>query len=59
MADTFNLSWKIAHVLQKKAHPKLLKSYETERAQVAAELIEYDQKVSSLHTLHPTPTLKI
>jgi phenol 2-monooxygenase len=45
MADTFNLAWKLAHVLQGKAHPSILKTYESERAEVAAELIEFDRKV--------------
>lgn len=48
MADTFNLSWKLAHVLQKKADPNILKTYEVERAQVANQLIEFDQKVDHL-----------
>lgn len=53
MADTFNLSWKIAHVLQGKAHPKILDTYEIERAQVAAELIEFDQKFAALFSGKP------
>ncbi|MBW0476402.1 hypothetical protein O181_016117 [Austropuccinia psidii MF-1] len=53
MADTFNLTWKLAHVLQKKADPKILKSYEIERAQVAAELIEFDQKFARLFSGKP------
>lgn len=53
MADTFNLAWKLAHVLQKKAHPSILKTYEIERAQVAAELIQFDQKVAKSFTSFP------
>lgn len=53
MADTFNLAWKLAHVLQKKAHPSILKTYEIERAQVAAELIQFDQKFARLFSGKP------
>ncbi|EGG02844.1 uncharacterized protein MELLADRAFT_38407 [Melampsora larici-populina 98AG31] len=53
MADTFNLAWKLAHVLQKKAHPKILETYETERSKIARELIIFDQKLSSLFSGKP------
>ncbi|KAI8460132.1 FAD binding domain-containing protein [Phakopsora pachyrhizi] len=46
MADTFNLSWKLAHVLQKKAKIEILSTYEVERSQIAAELIEFDNKLA-------------
>lgn len=49
MADTFNLAWKLAHVLQQKSHPDILKTYESERGRVAAELIEFDRKVRITH----------
>ncbi|KAH9817225.1 FAD binding domain-containing protein [Melampsora americana] len=53
MADTFNLAWKLAHVLQKKADPKILETYETERSKIAHELIVFDQKLSSLFSGKP------
>ncbi|KAA1128931.1 hypothetical protein PGTUg99_006310 [Puccinia graminis f. sp. tritici] len=53
MADTFNLTWKLAHVLQKTAHPSILKTYEIERSQVANELIEFDQKFARLFSGKP------
>lgn len=53
MADTFNLAWKLAHVLQKKADPKILETYETERSKIARELIIFDQKLSSLFSGKP------
>ncbi|PLW21455.1 hypothetical protein PCANC_04976 [Puccinia coronata f. sp. avenae] len=53
MADTFNLAWKLAHVLQGKAHPSILKTYESERAEVAAELIEFDRKFARLFSGKP------
>ncbi|KAI8460134.1 FAD binding domain-containing protein [Phakopsora pachyrhizi] len=46
MADTFNLSWKLAHVLQGKAKIEILSTYEVERSQIAAELIEFDNKLA-------------
>ncbi|KAG0140008.1 hypothetical protein CROQUDRAFT_84681 [Cronartium quercuum f. sp. fusiforme G11] len=53
MADTFNLTWKIAHVLQRKSDPKILSTYEIERSQVASELIEFDQKFAALFSGKP------
>jgi 2-polyprenyl-6-methoxyphenol hydroxylase-like FAD-dependent oxidoreductase len=37
--DAFNLAWKLAYVLQGKAHPSLLDSYQTERHPVAESLL--------------------
>ncbi|KAH9817246.1 FAD binding domain-containing protein [Melampsora americana] len=53
MADTFNLAWKLAHVLQKKADPKILSTYEVERSKLAHELITYDRKYSALFSGKP------
>lgn len=53
MADTFNLTWKLAHVLHKKAHPDILKTYEVERADVASQLIRFDHKLSRLFSGRP------
>ncbi|KAH9821518.1 FAD binding domain-containing protein [Melampsora americana] len=53
MSDTFNLTWKLAHVLQGKAHPKILRTYESERAPLGAELIEVDRKISGLFSGRP------
>ncbi|EGG06190.1 uncharacterized protein MELLADRAFT_36236 [Melampsora larici-populina 98AG31] len=53
MSDTFNLTWKLAHVLQGKAHPDILKTYESERAPLGAELIEVDRKLSGLFSGRP------
>ena len=46
MADTFNLTWKLAHVIQGRADPSILRTYHSERSQVAADLIEFDHKAS-------------
>ena len=37
--DGFNLAWKLALVLQGKAHPRLLDSYNDERQPVAAQIV--------------------
>ena len=44
MGDSFNLGWKLAAVLQERADPALLRSYSTERAAVARQLIAFDQE---------------
>ena len=44
MGDSFNLGWKLAAVLQGRADPTLLRSYSTERAAVARQLITFDQE---------------
>ncbi|SPO04199.1 related to phenol 2-monooxygenase [Cephalotrichum gorgonifer] len=53
MMDTFNLAWKIAHVVQGKASPAILSTYEDERRQVAKDLIDYDFKLSRLFSGKP------
>jgi phenol 2-monooxygenase len=42
MQDTFNLGWKLAHVLQGRADAKLLRSYTHERQIEAKRLVETD-----------------
>ncbi|MGS2723144.1 FAD-dependent monooxygenase [Porticoccus sp. GXU_MW_L64] len=54
LPDTFNLGWKLAHVLQGKAHPKLLHTYGTERRKVAQQLIDADRELSKLIATRPT-----
>lgn len=53
MMDTFNLAWKIAHVVQGRALPSILSTYEQERRQVAKDLIDYDFKLSRLFSGKP------
>ncbi|KAG0151667.1 hypothetical protein CROQUDRAFT_667704 [Cronartium quercuum f. sp. fusiforme G11] len=53
MGDAFNLSWKLAHVLQGKVHSKILDTYEFERQPLAAELIEIDRKLARLFSGMP------
>jgi phenol 2-monooxygenase len=46
MQDTFNLGWKLVHVLQGRANPSLLRSYTQERLTEAKRLVETDHKWS-------------
>jgi phenol 2-monooxygenase len=46
MADTWNLGWKLAAVLNGTARPELLRTYSEERQAVAQELIDFDREFS-------------
>ena len=46
MQDTFNLGWKLVHVLQGRANAKLLRSYSKERLTEAKRLVETDHQWS-------------
>ena len=48
MMDAYNLTWKLALVLQGKMEPKFLQTYNTERKKIAEELLEFDRKYSHL-----------
>ncbi len=48
MQDTFNLGWKLAHVLQGKSSPELLHTYSTERRAIAQELIDFDRNWAAM-----------
>jgi phenol 2-monooxygenase len=48
MQDTFNLGWKLASVLRKRAAPQLLHSYSAERQAIAKELIDFDREWAAL-----------
>lgn len=54
LPDTFNLSWKLAAVLQGSSDPKLLNTYGTERRKVAQQLIDADRELSKLVATRPT-----
>lgn len=43
MQDTFNLGWKLAHVLTGRSGPELLASYSAERQAIAQNLIDFDR----------------
>jgi phenol 2-monooxygenase (NADPH) len=44
MQDSFNLGWKLAHVLQGRAEPSLLQTYSQERQSIAQNLIDFDRQ---------------
>jgi phenol 2-monooxygenase len=46
MQDTFNLGWKLIHVLSGRADPRLLRSYTQERLTEAKRLVETDHQWS-------------
>ena len=48
MQDTFNLGWKLVHVLQGRADARLLRSYSKERLTEAKRLVETDHKWSRI-----------
>lgn len=52
--DTYNLGFKIAHVLQGKADPAILKTYQDERHQTAQELIDLDYRLSRMFSAKPS-----
>ena len=48
MQDAFNLGWKLGTVLEGRAPPDLLKTYNDERQAIAAELIDFDREWAAL-----------
>ncbi|AMN55157.1 phenol 2-monooxygenase [Labrenzia sp. CP4] len=48
MQDTFNLGWKLAHVLKGLSEPDLLASYSAERQAIAQNLIDFDREWAKL-----------
>ena len=53
MGDTFNLGWKLAHVLQGRADPSLLRSYSAERWVEAKRLIDTDHAWARIMSAPP------
>ncbi|TYL48372.1 FAD-binding monooxygenase [Marinomonas sp. IMCC 4694] len=51
--DTWNLGWKLAHVLTGKASPTLLSTYSGERQAVAQQLIDFDRAFSKMFSAKP------
>ena len=49
MMDAYNLTWKLALVLQGKLQPQILATYNAERLQIARELIGFDRKIANLY----------
>ncbi|MBS8227187.1 FAD-dependent monooxygenase [Vannielia litorea] len=53
MQDSFNLGWKLAHVLTGRAGPELLRSYSGERRAEAKRLIDTDHEWSRIMSAPP------
>lgn len=53
MGDTFNLGWKLVHVLQGRAHASLLASYSAERWTEAKRLVDTDHEWARIMSAPP------
>ncbi|CAG8234244.1 unnamed protein product [Penicillium nalgiovense] len=53
MQDTYNLGWKLAHVVNGLSEPSILQTYESERKQIAQDLIAFDHRFSRLFSGRP------
>ncbi|WP_323784867.1 FAD-dependent monooxygenase [Thalassovita sp.] len=53
MQDTFNLGWKLAHVLQGRSEPHLLHSYSAERWAEAKRLVDTDHEWARIMSAPP------
>lgn len=51
--DTWNLGWKLAHVLTGRADESLLKTYSDERREYGQALIDFDRKFSAMFSAKP------
>ncbi|KAL2400452.1 Phenol hydroxylase [Exophiala dermatitidis] len=54
MQDTYNLVWKIGQVVNGIAQPRILSTYNAERQEVAAELMEMDRRMSQFYCEGPS-----
>ena len=53
MQDSFNLGWKLGHVLTGLAPESLLQTYTAERQEIAQNLIDFDRQWSSIMAAKP------
>lgn len=53
MQDAFNLGWKLISVLEGRARPELLRSYNVERHAIAQGLIDFDKEWSKIMASPP------
>jgi phenol 2-monooxygenase len=53
MADSFNLGWKLAAVIQGRCSPRILHTYSAERQTVARELIDFDRQIAKMFSAPP------
>ncbi|KAJ3759350.1 FAD binding domain-containing protein [Lentinula raphanica] len=59
MQDSYNLAWKLVHVLKGTARRTLLQTYELERRQYALDLIAFDKKFAKLFSGKPYSELNL
>uniref|UniRef100_A0A0W0G6V4 Phenol 2-monooxygenase n=1 Tax=Moniliophthora roreri TaxID=221103 RepID=A0A0W0G6V4_MONRR len=59
MNDSYNLVWKLAHVLRGWASRSLLQTYELERRRYANQLINFDKKFAKLFSGKPRSDLNM
>ena len=53
MQDSFNLGWKLISVLERRAKPELLRTYNVERHAIAQGLIDFDKEWSKIMASPP------
>src|SRR6266849_5261452 len=53
MQDSFNLGWKLISVLERRARPELLRTYNVERHAIAQGLIDFDKEWSKIMASPP------
>lgn len=53
MNDTYNLGWKLVHVLRGLAPPELLHTYTEERQAIAQVLIDFDREIARMWAAKP------
>lgn len=53
MNDSYNLGWKLAHVLRGLSPPALLHTYSSERQAIAQMLIDFDREMSRMFAAKP------
>ena len=58
MQDTYNLGWKICSVINGSAKQEILNTYETERRQVALDLVAADKQINGCYTRRCTEHLE-
>lgn len=54
LSIAYNLGWKLASVIKGRCSPSLLETYDSERRQIAQELITFDHKFSRLFSSNPS-----
>ncbi|HYH32003.1 MAG TPA: FAD-dependent monooxygenase [Pseudonocardia sp.] len=53
MADAWNLGWKLGTVLRGTSRPEVLRTYSSERQEVARQLIEFDREFAAAFSARP------